>query len=361
MPFFKHFISSSPFVILGLHFHSQMSSSNKKIIVIVGATGNQGGSVATTFLTLPNWHVRCLTRLPSSPSAQKLAALGAEVVKADLSDQVSLSLAFKDANAIFVNTDFWETYTGSNAPPTRLENRTKSNSEAAFDLEVSHGKNAATAAANIGSLEIFIYSALGPMTAASKGKYSHSYHWESKAAIVSYIENEQFSLAKKTSFIYLGAYTTNPLFTPRFDERTGQWVFALPMKKEGRMPIIDPVASTGPFVRALVEDEKKGTKLLAYDSYLTMSEIVETWSEAMGKGGVFMEVSVEVLGKEYGIPVEVLDAPGFVSEFGFMAGVEGWIGPGQLKRKVETKGFGEWLKGRNVEELHSLQRMSSRV
>jgi hypothetical protein len=92
-----------------------------------------------------------------------------------------------------------------------------------------------------------------------------------------------------------------------------------------------------------------------------MSEIVETWSEAMGKGGVFMEVSVEVLGKEYGIPVEVLDAPGFVSEFGFMAGVEGWIGPGQLKRKVETKGFGEWLKGRNVEELHSLQRMSSRV
>jgi NAD(P)-dependent dehydrogenase (short-subunit alcohol dehydrogenase family) len=180
-----------------------MSSSDTKIIVIVGATGNQGGSVATTFLTLPSWHVRCLASNPSSPSAQKLAALGAEVVKADLSDQASLSLAFKDANAIFVNTDFWETYASSNAPPTPLEDGTKSGSEAAFDLEVCHGKNAATAAADIGSLEIFIYSALGPMAAASKGKYPHSYHWESKAAIVSYVEGEQPSLAKKTSFIYI--------------------------------------------------------------------------------------------------------------------------------------------------------------
>jgi hypothetical protein len=95
------------------------------------------------------------------------------------------------------------------------------------------------------------------------------------------------------------------------------------MKKEGRLPVIDPVASTGPFLRALVEDEKKGTKLLAYDSYLTMGEMVDTWSEAMGKEGVFVEVSAESMMREYGIPVEVLGAPGFVGEFGFMGGVQG--------------------------------------
>jgi hypothetical protein len=47
--------------------------------------------------------------------------------------------------------------------------------------------------------------------------------------------------------------------------------------------------------------------------------------------------------------MEVLDAPGFIDECGFMGGIEGWIEPGQLKRKVETVGFGEWLKGRDVE------------
>lgn len=114
------------------------------------------------------------------------------------------------------------------------------------------------------------------------------------------------------------------------------------------MPIIDPVTSTGPFVRALVEDEEKGTKLLAYDCYMTISEIVDTWSEATRKEGVFVEVSAERMNKEFGIPIEVLDAPGFIEEFGFMGGVEGWIEPGELKRKVETRGFGEWLREKDV-------------
>jgi NmrA-like family len=96
-----------------------------------------------------------------------------------------------------------------------------SSSEAAFDREVSHGRDVASAAASVGkSLGRFIYSTLGPTKAASGGKYPHSYHWEPKAAIVSYIEAEQPELAQKTSFTYLRAYTTNPLFTPRFDERT---------------------------------------------------------------------------------------------------------------------------------------------
>jgi NAD(P)-dependent dehydrogenase (short-subunit alcohol dehydrogenase family) len=329
----------------------KMPPPNKKIIVVVGATGNQGSSVAGTFLNLPAWHVRCMTRNPTSPSAQKLSSLGAEVVKADLSDPASLSLAFKEAHAIFLNTDFWEPYSGSRAPLTTPESGTKSSSEVAFDLEVSHGKNAAVAAASVGTLERFIYSALGPMKAASRGKYPNSYHWESKAAIVSYIETEQPELAEKTSLIYLGAYTTNPLFTPRFDEKSGNWVFALPMEKEGRMPIIDPVKSTGPFVRALVEDERPGTKLLAYDNYLSMAEIMHVWSGAMAKEGVFVTVSEEKMIKEYGIPVEVLDAPAFVGEFGFMGGIEGWIEPGQLKTKVETKGFGEWLVARKIGNL----------
>ncbi len=319
-----------------------MASSNK-IIVVVGATGNQGSSVAKTFLNLPNWHVRCLTRNPSSDAAQALTVLGAEVVKGDLSDITSLSRAFENANAIFLNTDFWETYRGT-------ESQRKGDSEASFAQEVSHGKNAAIAAAGVKSLERFVYSALGPMKRTSKGKYPHSYHWESKAAIVDYIEEEQPELAKKASFIYLGAYTTNAFLVPQLDPGSGKYTFVLPMKRNSRMPIIDPSSSTGPFVRALIENEEPGKKLLAYDSYLTIGEVVNVWSKASGKDAVLQEVTIDYMNKKLGVPIEVLDGVGYVEEFGYMAGLES-IEPDQLTIKVETKSFEEWLKGRNWEEI----------
>jgi hypothetical protein len=34
-----------------------------------------------------------------------------------------------------------------------------------------------------------------------------------------------------------------------------------------------------------------------------------------------------------------------------MGGIGGWAEPSQLKRKVEMRRFGEWLKGGKVEEL----------
>lgn len=80
----------------------------KKTIAVVGATGNQGSSVANTFLALPHWHVRALTRTPSSDASRSLAARGVEVVRGDLADPASLVEAFENAHAIFLNTEFWE-------------------------------------------------------------------------------------------------------------------------------------------------------------------------------------------------------------------------------------------------------------
>lgn len=76
--------------------------SSKKTIAIVGATGTQGQSVANTFLSLPNWHVRGLTRNTASEKAKALEKAGAEVVAADLNDIESLRRAFAGAHAIFV-------------------------------------------------------------------------------------------------------------------------------------------------------------------------------------------------------------------------------------------------------------------
>ncbi|KAI8623313.1 NAD(P)-binding protein [Xylariaceae sp. FL1651] len=326
-----------------------MNSNAKKIIAVIGATGNQGSSVARTFSSLPNWHVRAITRQPSSEKAKELANLGCEVVQADLIEQESLYRAFEGAHAIFLNTDFWAPYRASVLAGDDPANSSK----IAFTTELQHGKNAVIAALGVLTLERFIYSALGPMNAASNGKYPDSYHWEGKAAIVEYIEKEQPELAKKTSTIYIGAYTTNPLLAPKLNPTSGEYSVIIPCSSTTRFPIIDQEKSTGVFVRALVEDEAPGTKLLAYDSYLTVEQAIEAWSRVTGKPAKFIGVTLERMHELTGLPHEVLYAASYLEEFGYMAGVNGFIEPPQLKNRVVTPSYEQWLKTRDMNELLS--------
>lgn len=314
----------------------------KKTIVIIGATGNQGGSVAHTFLSLSTWNVRCITRNPSSDGAQALKSLGAEIVEGDLSDPTSLTKAFEGAHAIFLNTDFWTTYRSALASgdPEKMKNA----AELAFATEVLHGKNAADAASNVSTLERLVYSALAPARKHSKGR-KPAKHWDSKAAVVDHIMEKQPELAKKSSFIYLGGYTTNAFLTPHLNSATGIYEFILTLPPTARLPIIDATKSTGPFVRALVESEPAGTNLLAYDenSYLSLGETVKLWSRVMGEESVYKQVTREFMHEKLGVPEEVLEGPAFMEEFGYVGGVEGVIEPRDLRSSVETKSFERWL------------------
>ncbi|KAJ5133795.1 uncharacterized protein N7443_004580 [Penicillium atrosanguineum] len=313
-------------------------AQNTKIIVITGATGTQGSSVARTFLALPNWHVRCITRNPSGAAAQALASAGAEIVQADLSDLPSLRRGFTNAHAIFLNTDFWAPYVASK------------DSTQAYQVELLHGRNAALAAADIPSLERFVYSTLAPIKKHSRGKYSHSYHWDAKADVAQNILTETPQLAKKTSFVVIGAYAINPLFMPKITP-TGGYLFAIPGRRALKIPVIDTQGSTGHFVRALIEDEPAGTRLLAYDSYISMEEIVEVWKKVTGHNIEVVEMNAETMRREFGIPLEVLDAPWFIDEFGYTGGIEGVIDHEGLKVKVQTKSFEEWLEKQDWREM----------
>jgi nucleoside-diphosphate-sugar epimerase len=68
-----------------------MAQHDARIIAVVGATGLQGGAVTRRLLT-DHWPVRALTRNPDGKKARALAELGAEVVKADMSDPASLDV-----------------------------------------------------------------------------------------------------------------------------------------------------------------------------------------------------------------------------------------------------------------------------
>lgn len=84
--------------------------ANKKIIAVVGATGAQGGGLVRAILADKSgaFAARALTRNPDSDRAKELAKLGAEVVKADVTDQASLEKAFQGAHGAYCVTFFWE-------------------------------------------------------------------------------------------------------------------------------------------------------------------------------------------------------------------------------------------------------------
>lgn len=84
--------------------------ADKKIIAVAGATGAQGGGLVRAIMADSGgpFTARALTRNPNSDKAKALAALGAEIVHADVDDASSLMNAFRGAYGAYCVTFFWE-------------------------------------------------------------------------------------------------------------------------------------------------------------------------------------------------------------------------------------------------------------
>ena len=70
--------------------------AREKPIVVVGATGNQGGAVLRRLISR-GWTVRAMSRDPDKPAARALAEKGVEVMRGDFGDRASLALALDGA------------------------------------------------------------------------------------------------------------------------------------------------------------------------------------------------------------------------------------------------------------------------
>lgn len=83
--------------------------SQKKIIVVFGATGAQGGGLARAILNDSNseFSVRAVTRDTNSDKAKALEAMGAEIVQADLDKPEEVLKAMEGAYGAYCVTFFW--------------------------------------------------------------------------------------------------------------------------------------------------------------------------------------------------------------------------------------------------------------
>ncbi len=146
-----------------------------KLVLVTGATGRQGGAVARALLE-KGYRVRGMTRNPDSERAKKMAALGAEMVRADFDSIESLKEAMKGAYGVFSMTSFWEH---------------------GYDAEVQHGKNTVEAARQSG-IRHFIYTSV-----ANANLDTGIPHFDSKYEVEKYIHESglTYTVFRPVSFM----------------------------------------------------------------------------------------------------------------------------------------------------------------
>ncbi|MGI8741141.1 MAG: NmrA/HSCARG family protein [Bryobacteraceae bacterium] len=130
-----------------------------EIILITGATGQQGGAVAR-HLTGKGWDLRALVRHPKSPAALALSASGVELVSGDFSESDPLNAALINVYGVF------------SVQPVMAGKA---------DEEVRYGKRLAKAAQQAG-VKHFIYSSVYGARNAEQVP-----HFASKALIEDYV------------------------------------------------------------------------------------------------------------------------------------------------------------------------------
>jgi len=257
-------------------------STQKKLIVVSGATGAQGGSVVNSLLATGHYKIRGLTRKPDSDKAKALAAKGVEVVKCDLSVKEDVKKALKDADIAWIVTNFWD----------------KSIVGTDVKEEERQGKMIADVAKETG-LNWLIYSSLPDTTTESGGKYSEIVHFAGKNHVEQYIRTLGIP---NTTFVYLGFYCQNlgtfaPLI-PKGNEVEAAFPY---LGENDALPLIDAETDTGPIVAKIIEEgpsKWNGKKVPVAAEYRTLKQIVDTLTKVTGKPHKFRTLSDEDIAKE---------------------------------------------------------------
>src|ERR1700739_1562126 len=124
-------------------------------ILVLGATGGQGGAVANALLA-HEMPVRVMVRRPAEPRGRSLAGRGADGVGGSLDDPIALAAAMRDvAGAFALTTPF----------------------EAGVDAEVAQGR-AIVAAAKDARVPHLVFSSV-----AAADQHTGVPHFDSKAVI----------------------------------------------------------------------------------------------------------------------------------------------------------------------------------
>ncbi|KAM6054753.1 nmrA-like family domain-containing protein 1 [Chlamydotis macqueenii] len=233
--------------------------AGKKLIVVFGATGAQGGSVARALLEDGTFGVRAVTRSPRKKEAQELEQLGAEVVRADQDDEPSLEQALAGAYGAFLVTNFWE--------------------HCSKEKEIAQGKRLADLSKRLG-LRHVVYSGLENVKQLTGGRLE-VLHFDGKGVVEEYFQK----IGVPTTTIRLPFYFENflSIFKPQKAPQGDTFVLALPM---GNTPMDGmAVEDVGPVVLSLLKspEEYVGRVIGLSTGKLTEAEYAAVLTQQTGK------------------------------------------------------------------------------
>ncbi|KAG0652065.1 hypothetical protein D0Z07_1192 [Hyphodiscus hymeniophilus] len=319
-----------------------------KTIAILGVTGNQGGSVASTFLSL-GWQVRGITRSATSPAALDLKARGITLIEADQDDSASLVKAFSGAHVIFAMTDFWAAFSESYGKLSKVSDRAAG--EHAREIEVTRGKKLVDAAAKVladeAVLERFVLSTLPGFKDVSGGKYTFAYHFDGKADISAYLKGKE-TLWAKSSLLNMGFYMTNLVKSGTMVGFTKKYVMRKPGKNTAIHPFVN-TRDTGAFVELLV-NSPPCQDLLGVSEMGSYNTFMELLTEVSGKSCISQEISVEDADKALpgGLGREVGESTATSAEFGWGKHL---VMPKDLNPDIKLTSLRKYIEGENWTDL----------
>lgn len=256
---------------------------NKDIILITGATGNQGGAVARHLLS-KGYKVRAMTRKPESEKARTLAALGAEVIKGDLDDPASLEPVLEGVWGAFAVQNTWE------AGVAREEEQGKRFAEIARKKGVHH----------------FVYSSVG-----SAHRNTGIPHFDNKWRV----EQTVRALGFPSYTIVRPVFFMENFVSPGFKPGLAKGKLMIGIKPTTRVQMI-AVDDIGKFGLMAFEQYDKLNRVefdIAGDE-LTMPEAAGVLGSATGRKIEFVEVPKEEVRKasdDYAIMLEWFDRVGY--------------------------------------------------
>ncbi|WP_316815101.1 NmrA/HSCARG family protein [Pedobacter nyackensis] len=263
--------------------------SQKKIIVIFGATGAQGGSLARAILNDSNseFAVRAVTRDTESDKAKELAKMGAEVVAGDIDNIQSIKRALENAYGAYFVTFFWAHFSP--------------------EKEMAEAKNMATAAKEAG-LKHVIWSTLEdvrkyvPLDDDSMPTLQEKYkvpHFDAKG------ESDQYFIdaGVPVTFLLTSYYWDNLIYFGMGPKRAedGKLYLTFPMgdKKMSGIAASDiGKCAYGIFKKG---QEMVGKRVGIVGEQLSCTEMAEVLSESLGEKVSYNEVTPEQY-RNFGFP-----------------------------------------------------------
>src|SRR5712692_6015213 len=242
-----------------------MERTNKKLIAVVGATGQQGGAVVHALQAGNQFKVRALTRNPA-----KHRELADEVIQADLNRPETLAAAFEGAYDIFLVTNFRE--------------------EGTDEVEQA---TAAVRAAKDAGVKHFVWSTLPDVHAISRGKF-HVPHFTGKAKADRIVKEAGFA---NHTFVIAPFYYQNLIGVLAPQKQTdGSMSWALPLDPTVRSIDMGDITELGDIVAGAFAHPDQGgygEYLPLVGDFMSFNEIIDTLNR-QGHDFSFKQVPKEV-------------------------------------------------------------------